>query len=348
MAAVAVAAAVGLTAGCRRSGPAGAAKNQLNVFIWSEYIDPEIVADFEKQFDCKVTMDLYEDNESMIAKLQGGGVSLYDIVVPSDYVVPAMIKRGLLAELRHENIPNLANLDPQFAGMPADPGNTYTAPYQWGTVGLYVRRSAGETIDETWGLVFDAAKQPGPFVLMEDMRAMFAAALIYKGFKANSTEPAELQSARDAILEAKGRSLGFEGGVGGKNRVLAKGCRMAMVYNGDAVRGTVDDPETYYFVPREGAEIWLDSLCVPAEAPHRDLAEKFINFILDPEVGARLSNFNQYATPNKASLEFINPDDLKNPAIYPSAEIRAKLQFLEDLGDKIRLYDELWTQVKSK
>ena len=148
-----------------------AADNRLNLFIWSEYIDPAIVADFEKQFACKVTIDLYEDNESMMAKLQGGGASLYDIVVPSDYVVTAMIKRGLLQPLRHENIPNLKNVDPAFAHMPADPDNTYTAPYQWGTVGLYLRKPASGTIDETWALLFDAAKQPGPFLLMDDIRA---------------------------------------------------------------------------------------------------------------------------------------------------------------------------------
>ncbi|MGH9464128.1 MAG: ABC transporter substrate-binding protein, partial [Thermoanaerobaculia bacterium] len=143
-------------------------------------------------------------------------------------------------------------------------------------------------------------------------------------------------------------SQGFEGGVGGKNKVLGRAVTAAVVYNGDAVRGTADDPETYYFVPREGGVIWVDNLVVPAEAPHRDAAERFINFILDPEVGAQLSNFNQYATPNKAAKPFINPDDLANPAIYPPAEIMAALEFVVDLGDDNRLYDEVWTQIKSE
>ena len=112
-----------------------AAKNKLNVYIWSEYIDPKIIEQFSKEFDCEVTIDLYEDNESMMAKLQGGGTSLYDIVVPSDYIFPALIKNSLLAPLRHENIPNLKNLDPQFANREYDPGNKYTAPYQWGKIG---------------------------------------------------------------------------------------------------------------------------------------------------------------------------------------------------------------------
>jgi spermidine/putrescine transport system substrate-binding protein len=136
--------------------------------------------------------------------------------------------------------------------------------------------------------------------------------------------------------------------VGAKNKVLARVCRVGVVYNGDAVRGTKEDPETYYFVPKEGGEIWLDSLCIPSKAPNRDMAEKFINYILDAKVGAQLSNFNQYPTPNKAALEFITPADLKNPAIYPTPDIMAKLEFLKDLGSKTAWYDELWTTIKSR
>ncbi len=330
------------------AGAAQAQQNKLNVFIWSEYIDPEIVTDFEKANDCKVTIDLYEDNEAMMAKLQGGGTSLYDICVPSDYIIVDLVKRKLLAPLRPENIPNLKNLDPKFANPPFDPGNKYSAAYQWGTSGVYVRQKPGETIERTWGVYFDPKKQPGSFLLMDDMRATIGAALIYKGYSVNSTDAKQLREARDVLLETKKRSQGFAGGVEGKNKVLSKSVAMAMCYNGDAVRGMGEDAETAYFVPKEGGEIWVDSLCVPAKAPNRDMAEKFINYLLDPKVGAKLSNFNQYATPNKPAREFVNPDDLKNPAIYPPPEIMARLEFAKDLGKKLKLYDELWTQIKSK
>ena len=326
----------------------GQPKERLNVFIWSDYIDPKIVADFEKEFGCKVTLDLYEDNESMLAKLAGGGVALYDIVVPSDYVMTAMIKRGLLAPLRHEHLPNFVNIDPQFSNLAFDPSNQFSVPYQWGTVGLYMRKQKDKAIEGTWALVFDPGQQPGPFLLMDDMRSCFAAALKFKGHSANSTDPKELAEARDLLLAAKQRSLGFEGTVGGKNRVLAKGAVMAVVTSGDAARGMNEDPETQYVVPREGSDIWVDNLCIPAKAPHRDLAEKFINYILDAKVGARLSNFNQFATPNKAAYPFIKPADLQNPAIYPPASFMQHLEVLHDLGEKNRLYDELWTQVKAK
>ena len=321
---------------------------KLNLFIWSEYIDPAIVKQFERQFDCKLTIDVYEDAESMLAKIQGGGVSLYDVVVPPDHLVPAMVKLKLLAPLRHENIPNLKNLDEKFTSPPYDRNNQYTAAYQWGTVGIYARRPKDSTLEPTWGLFFDSKQQQGSFVLIDSARDLVGAALKYRAHSLNSVDPAQLKEARDLILDAKRRCAGFEGSVGGKNKVLAKAARAAIVYSGEAARGMADDAETVYLIPREGSQIWLDNLAVLAKAPHRDLAEKFINFILEPKVGAQLSNFTQFATPNKAARPFIKPDDLKNPAIYPPAELTAKLEFLEDLGANTRLHDEIWTQIKAK
>lgn len=324
------------------------AERRLNVFIWSEYMDPEIISDFEKKFDCKVVIDLYEDNESMMAKLQSGGDSLYDICVPGNYIIPLLIQQNLLAPLRHENIPNMKNLSPSFQNPSYDPGNQFTAAYQWGTVGIYMRKPAGGTIDETWGLLFDASKQPGPFFLMDSIREMMGCALKYRGFSVNTVNIDELRDVQAVLADSKDRSLGFEGGVGGKNKVLARTATAAIVYNGDAIRAIADDPETVYFVPREGGVIWCDNLAIPAKAPNRDLAEKFINFILEPEIGARLSNYNQYATPNEAAKAFITPEDLANPAIYPPDEMMAKLEFINDVGADTELYDEIWTQLKSE
>jgi len=327
--------------------PAWAAKNKLNLFIWSEYIDPDIVKDFEKEFDCAVTIDLYEDNESAMAKLQGGGSSQYDIVVPSDFIIPAMIGLNLLAPLDHSKIPNMNNLDPKFISPAYDPGNKYSAAYQWGTVGLYVRKGE-QPIERTWGLLFDPAKSLGSFLMMDSIREMIGSALRYQGNSVNTVDKDQLLAARAVLLDAKKRSMGFEGGVGGKNKVLSRTVNAAVVYNGDAVRGMADDPDTEYFVPNEGGVIWCDNMCIPAQAPNRDMSEKFINFMLDAKVGARLSNFNQYASPNRAAREFISPEDLANSAIYPPEEMMGKLEFIVDVGDSSRLYDEIWTQVKSE
>ena len=249
---------------------AWAQKNKLNVFIWSEYIDPKIIENFAKENDCKVTVDLYEDNESMMAKLEGGGDALYDICVPSDYIIPALIKNSLIAPLRRENIPNMKNMDPKFANREYDPGNKYTVPYQWGTVGLFVRKGKDAKIDETWGLLFDPKKSIGSFLMIDDTRACIGAALKYKGYSLNTVDKKQMKEARDLLLDAKKRSLGFEGGVGIKNKVLARVCRVGMAYNGDAVRGMKEDSDTYFFVPREGTEIWLDNMAIPGKTLYVD------------------------------------------------------------------------------
>ncbi len=329
------------------SGVHGAAPQPLHVFIWSEYLDPAVVKDFERRHDARVIIDLYEDAESMMAKLQSGGAQ-YDVVVPPDHVVRAMIKLGLLSPLRKERLPNLRNLDARFVSPPFDPRNEYTVAYQWGTVGIYYRKQAGKPAPDSWATFFDPSRQPGPLVLIDSMRDAIGAALKYQGRSLNATEPAVLKAARDLLVEAKGRSLAFEGSVGGRNRVLTKAAAAAIVYSGEGARGVAEDPETAYIIPREGSQIWLDNLAVPAGAPHRDLAERFIDFLLEPEIGARISNFTQFSTPNAAARAFVNAEDLRNPVIYPPPEVMARLEFLEDLGRANRLYDQVWTLVKAR
>lgn len=325
----------------------GRAAQPLHVFIWSEYLDPEVVRDFERGFDAKLTIDLYEDAESMLTKLQSGG-GQYDIVVPPDHVVPVMVKLKLLTPLRREKLSNFKNLDPRFTGLVFDPKNEFTVPYQWGTMGLFLRKVPGKAVPDSWAALFDPAASIGSFVLIDSMRDAVGAALKFQGHSLNSVVPAELKAARDLLVAAKKRSAAFEGGVGGKNRVLARSAAVAIAYSGDAVRGMKEDPETVYVIPKEGSEYFFDNLAIPARAPHRDLAEQFINFLLEAKVGARISNFTQFATPNAAAREFVKPEDLKNPAIYPPAELMPRLELVNDVGAATRLYDQVWTEVKAR
>jgi spermidine/putrescine transport system substrate-binding protein len=327
---------------------APAAPRTLNLFIWSEYIDPAIVKAFAREFDCRVNIDLYEDAESMLAKVQSTGAGSYDVVVPSDNLVPALIKQKLLAPLRRENLPNLKNLDAPFVNPAYDPGNQFTVAYQWGTVGILARPAPGQPAPDSWGVFFDPKQQAGPFLLIDSVRDAVGAALKYQGNSVNTTDPKQLKAARDLLIEAKRRSVGFDGSVGAKNKILGKTAQVGIVYSGEGVRAIAENTNLVYVVPKEGSIIWVDNLAVLAKAPHRDLAEQFINFILDPKIGAQLSGFTQFSTPNRAAKEFLKPADLQNPASYPPAETTAKLEFLQDLGAKLRIYDEVWTQVKSK
>lgn len=328
-----------------------AAQEEINVFIWSEYIDEEIPVEFEKATGIKVRMDLYESNEDMMAKLQAGGVSQYDIIVPSDYIMPALIELGLVQKLDHSKLPNLKNLMPRFTQTTYDPGNVYTAAYQWGTVGLLYRSDMLKDFNGSWSTIFEPAKSPGNFLLIDSSREMIGIALLYLGYEFNSTNPKELLAAADLISATKNRQdcLGFKGGVGGKNDVVSGSAAAAIVYNGDAIQAISnnEDVPLVFTVPKEGSEIWYDSMAIPARAPNVSAAHKFINYILDAQVGAQLSNWNQYATPNEASKEFITPEDLENSGIYPTEDIMKVLFFTEDLGNKMKLVDEAWTRAKS-
>lgn len=325
-----------------------AADSTLRLFIWSEYIDPAVVADFERANHCKVAIDLYEDAESMLSKVQAAGGGTFDVVVPPDHMVRPMAKLNLLARLQKEALPNLKNIDPKFLKAPFDPENKFSVPYQWGTVGIYARPQKGKTLDPTWGLIFDPKQQAGPFMLIDSMRDTIGAALKFKGHSFNSTNPAELKEARDLVIAAKKRAIGFEASVGNKNKVVSKAARAAIVYSGEAARGMSEDAETTYIIPKEGSQIWLDNLVILANAPHKELAERFLNFVMDGDVAARISNFTQFSTPNAAARGKIQPELLKNPAIYPPPDVMAKLEFLSDLGSNLRLYDEVWTQIKSR
>ncbi len=329
----------------------GEQPQQVNVYMYSEYIDPEICKAFEKKTGIKVRIDVYEETEEMMAKLQqAGGVSQYDVVVVSDHAIPVLGKLRLIQPLDHGQIPNFKNLSKTFTNAPYDRGNKFSVPYQWGTVGLMYRKDKIAKLDPSWGLFFDPAKQPGPFVLINSMRDMLAAALKYEGHSVNSRKKEELRSAGKLVLDAKKseKCLGFEGGVGGKNKVLAGNAVLAIVYNGDAVRALDEDKNVGFALPKEGTVIWVDAMTITAKSSHVRAAHQFINFILDPKIGAMLSDFNRYATPNAASLPLINKDDRKNPAIYPSEAMIKQMEYLADLDKDTPLYDEIWTAVKSR
>lgn len=323
-------------------------QKELRLFIWSEYIDPAILEAFTKETGLKVRVDLYESNEEMIAKLQAGGVGQYDVIVPSDFYVPSLIRLGLVQPLNHTLIPNLKNLSEKFRNPPFDPGNRYSAAYQWGTTGLIYRKDRVGA-PKTWGVIFKEPK--APFILIDSPREMLGIALKYLGYSVNTLDSKQIQQAGQVLLAAKKSRyfLGFEGGVGGKNRVVAGAATYAVVYNGDAVRAADENPTKVAFaIPQEGATLWVDSMMIPAKAPNPEGAHRFINFILDPKVGAQLSNYNRYATPNQAALPYIRPEDRKNPAIYPPQELLERLEFILDLGKNNRIYDEVWTAVKSR
>lgn len=341
-----------LLAGCEKKKDAQGASpssNELHLYIWAEYLDPQIVKDFEAKEGCKVVINLYESNEEMIAKLQAGGLSQYDLVVPSGFVLPSMIQLGLLQKLDHSKLPNLKNLKETFRKEAFDSGNVWSATYQWGTVGLVYNKKLVPDFKPSWASVLKPSGK-APFALFDSEREMIGSVLKFLGKSANSTDKADLEAVSKLLIEAKKNPgfLGFEANANGKNKVVAGTLGVAVGYNGDAVKAMGESKDVAFVNPVEGGVMWVDNLAIPAKAPNAALAHKFIDFILDAKVGAQLSNFNQYATPNDSALPFIKKEDLANSAIYPDSATMARLEPVLDMGKESRIFSELWKIVKSR
>ncbi|MFA5180640.1 MAG: spermidine/putrescine ABC transporter substrate-binding protein [Syntrophales bacterium] len=322
---------------------------RLNVLIYSEYMDPNIPKLFEKETGIKVVIDTYESTDEMMMRFQRSGpANHYDLVVVTDYIVPVLAQKKLIQPLEHSKIPHLRNISKTFMNPHYDRENVYSLPYQWGTVGIMYRDDLMPRVDPTWGLIFNPDLQPGPFVLINSMRDLIGAALKYQGYSFNSRKKAELEKAEELIIATKKsrKYIGFNGGVGGKNRILAGDAAAAIVYNGDAVRAMKKDKRVGFVVPKEGSILWVDVMAVTAGAKNWGGAHAFINFILDPKIGAMLSDFNRYATPNAASLPLVRKQDRQDQGIYPSAVVMKKMEFLEDVGKDNDLYEKVWKAIK--
>jgi spermidine/putrescine-binding protein len=332
--------------GC--GGAQGKMAKELHIYNWSEYIDPQIYADFEQEFGVRVIEDTFANNEELLAKLQAGATG-YDVIVPSDYMVEIMIGEGLLAEIDHGNIPNISNIDAKFADPPYDPGMVHCVPYQWGTTGIGYNADSFEEPPDSWAYLFDpelAGPNAGRITMLNDVREAFAAALKYLGYSLNTTNEEELTQARDLLLQQKPMvyaydSEQYEDLLSADETVLAHG------WSGDFFMIAAEDERIWYAIPKEGGVIWADNLCVPASAPNQYTAEVFINYLLRPDVGAAISNYTWYASPNSAATEFIDQEILDEPAIYPPPEVVDKLEWLQDVGDATPLYERMWTEVKA-
>lgn len=314
----------------------GQVDGDLYLYNWSEYIDPELKDAFAAEYGVEVIEDNYDSNEAM-QPIVAAGNSGYDVIVPSDYMVSIMIEEGSLMPLNLDAIPNMSNLSAEFSPPPYDPDGAYVAPYQWGTTGLGIDLTVmGEDTPRTWGLIFDpelSANFDGRITLLNDPRETLGAALKYLGYSLNTTSADELAEAKALVADAVDRIAAFDSDQ--YDELLASGeTAVAHGYSGNMLFAILelDNAEDYtYFVPEEGGTIWTDNMAVPFDAPHPCTAHSFINFILDAENGAALTNWNLYASPNAAAEPFIDAEVLEDEIIYPSD--RSKLEFITDTGD---------------
>jgi spermidine/putrescine transport system substrate-binding protein len=325
---------------------------EMSLLIFSEYIDEKIVADFEKDAKIRLRITTYESSEEMESKLSYGGADAqYDVVVAASQSLPRLVRKDLIRPLDHAKLPNLKNLDAKFSGAAFDDGNKHGAPYQWGTVGIMYDKKKHPKLDPSWSVVLDPKKVAGTFVLLDEMRDMVGAVLKYKGYSSNSTTAEQVREAGRILQEAKShpKCLGFKGGVGAVQDVKAGSADIAVVWNGDALKEIDEDKERLtYVVPKEGSVMWVDAMMITKRAPSPELAHRFINFILDPDIGSRLSVYNRYASPNAAAKARLPAEDQANAVIYPAADMMGRLEYHRDLGTNQTVYDEVWTAVKAQ
>jgi spermidine/putrescine-binding protein len=326
---------------------------ELHFFNWSEYIEPEVYDLFEQEYGVKVRETTFASNEDLLAKLQGGATG-FDVIVPSDYMVATMIELDMLAPLDKSLLTNLGNLEPMFTDPPYDPGLVYCVPYMWGTTGIGFDWDYFEEPPDSWAYIFDperAQEYAGAFSLLDDSTEVLGAALKYLGYSVNSTNPEEIEEAKQVVMAIKPYvhvfdSEQFEDLLATEEVVMAHG------WSGDIFQAAYEDESVGYVIPKEGGIVWADNLCIPKEVasdPDRFYtAMVWLDFLLRPDIAATNVEFVYYATPNAAATELIPEEILEDPGIYPPEEVMQRLEWSKPLGEAQQLYERAWTEIKSQ
>lgn len=314
-------------------------EGELRIYNWSDYITEDTVPSFEKEFGVKVTYDTYESNEEFLAKLQAGA-SDYDIVVPSGYVLPILAALNLASKLDRALLPNWGNVAPMFINNVYDPQAEIGVPWQWGLTGLAYRADLVKAPPDSWAVFQDAALK-GRMTMMDEAREVIGAFLKYRGRSINSVVAEELAAAKADAIAAKANLKSYVSAPV-KSQLIAGDVAVAQLWNGDTLQAKVEKPEINFAVPKEGCPIWTDYLVITQNAKNKRAAHAFINYILRPEVGAALSTYTGYGSPNQAALKL-----MENAPSYPTAEEMKILEFFTDLGEHTATVDQLWIEIKS-
>lgn len=332
--------------------PAHAAGKTLYLFNWQDYIGKGLLKKYEAHCGCTVVQTYYDSNSALEAKLKAGGDSQYDVVVPSSYYVPQLIHEGLIRKLDKKDIPNFRNLAARFQNPTYDPHDAYSMPYQWGTTGIGYLKAKLSNPQESWGVLFDPKLNPSyPFVLMAGSgRDTIGAACAYLGYGFTCNKKSQWIKAAKLIEKTEKRKnfTGFVDGDPVMGQIKKGTVAIGMTFNGQ-VAECYDDKSCLnsgYLLPKQGTEIWVDTMAVPAHAPDPKLAYDFINFILSAKAGAELSNFNLYGSPNAASRPML-VKAMKEPLISPTSAQMKYLHFLPPLaGNKLQTFNAIWTAVR--
>jgi spermidine/putrescine transport system substrate-binding protein len=319
-------------------------KLSLKVFTWADYLDPEVAAAFEQEFGCTLVLDTFDSNESMFAKIAAGATG-YDVLVPTSYMVKTLVKHGQLQALDHTLLPNLAHVDPHYLRQSLDPEMTHSVAYMMAPTCIAWHADKVADAKASYAM-FSRGDLKGRMTLLDDMREVLGAGLRSLGYRLNSTNPEELAKARDVVRAWKVNLAKFDNEQY-KSGLASGEFHVVQGYAGDLLQVAEDNEHLVVAIPEEGGAITCDDLCIPKEAEQVVLAHQFINYLTGPEVAAKNMQYIAYRAPNEAAYRMLPEDFRGNPALFPSEEIFAKLEPMDDLGDALPLWTAMWDQVKA-
>lgn len=327
----------------------GKSSQQVIVYNWGEYLDPEVLTLFEEETGIEVIYDEYETNETMYPKVASKAAD-YDVVCPSDYMIQKMIENDLLAEINFDNVPNIKNIDPNYINQSKDfdPENKYSVPYCVGTVGiLYNKTMVDEPVD-SWDILWND-KYKDNILMQDSVRDAFMVALKKLGYSMNSSDPKELEEAKQALIDQKPLTQAYVVDQV-RDKMIGNEAAIGVIYSGEAIYTQRENPDLEYVIPKEGTNVWIDSWCILKDAPNKENAEKFINFLCRPDIALMNFEYITYSTPNTEARKLIEDEDIRNSTIaFPDLSQYNNLETFQYLGDKTdRIYNDLWKEVKSK
>lgn len=338
--------AISLFTGCGKGKSAG--NGEVIVYNWGEYIDPDVITMFEEETGISVVYDEFETNEIMYPKVESGA-SQYDVICPSDYMIQKMIENDLLAEINFDNIPNLKNIDEQYMEQSKefDPENKYSVPYCFGTVGILYNKSMVDEPVDSWNILWDE-KYKDNILMQDSVRDAFMVALKRLGYSMNTTNETELQEAKESLIEQKPLTQAYVIDQV-RDKMIGNEAAIGVIYSGEAIYTQRENSDLEYVIPKEGTNVWIDSWVIPKNAPNKENAEKFINFLCREDIALMNFEYITYSTPNKAARALIEDEEIKNsPIAFPELSQYSNLETFRYLGeDGDAVYNELWKEVKS-
>ncbi len=322
----------------------GEEKETINVYNFGDYINFDVLEQFEEETGIEVVYDTYANNEDIYTKLKQGGSS-FDVIFLSDYSIERTIKEELIVPINWENIPNKDKIDPDFQGLVFDPNDEYSAPYMWGTFGILYNKTVVTEPVTSWDILWDE-KHKDEILMLNSQRDTIGVSLLRLGYSMNTRDIAELEEARDELIKQKPIVYAYLGDDI-KDALIAEEAALGVVWSGDAMYMIEENPNLAYAIPEEGTNIWFDSMVIPSSVANKEGAEKFINFMLRPDIAIQNVDYIGYSTPITEAVEML-PEEIRNsPIAYPSDAVLEKTEIFRDPSDVLSVYDRIWTEITS-